>query len=503
MDDRRGAAELGSALRAASPVELYRFNAFRVTGLPVDATPAEVRRSASQLRAAHALGVDAQLPGQVLPLTPAPSHELVEQALARLRDPISQVVDMFFWFWPGNDAATAALAAGDLDGAERAWDADGSAAASHNLAVLNHLLALDAEHVGKTPPRYGAAARWRETYRHWLAAWRDDAVWVEFADRVMGLRHPGLDATVAATVRDLVPTVVMAGTAAVALRGADRGWDDERIRVHWRLVHRPGFPDDTRAVVVRAATDQIVERLEVRLEKAEQDLSHHPERADELSERLAEATHPLLVNLELARTADSDALHDGVARLLLRCAYTGHQHLGDWERTRTMLRRAQRPARGEMIRTQVREDILAVERMLENPRRPEARGYTYRVPTQDELEASAEAERQRNIEIILEELRKVPNLLTEEREAEVRRLGASLGALGGIVFVRSSTWVDNPIEVARRYREIFAGRDHLAKVRREAQGRRSLLDELRREADEAKTRRYFDLEGGRPGDVFP
>ena len=149
MDERRGAAELAGALRAASPVELYRFNAFRVTGLHVDATPAEVRRSASQLRAAHALGVDAPPTGQALPLIPAPSHELVEQALARLRDPVSQVFDMFFWFWPGNDAAAAALAAGDLDGAERAWDADGSAAASHNLAVLNHLLALDAEHIDR------------------------------------------------------------------------------------------------------------------------------------------------------------------------------------------------------------------------------------------------------------------------------------------------------------------------------------------------------------------
>jgi hypothetical protein len=156
-----------------------------------------------------------------------------------------------------------------------------------------------------------------------------------------------------------------------------------------------------------------------------------------------------------------------------------------------------------MIRTQVREDILAVERMLENIRRQEAQGHAYRFPTRKELEASAEAERQRNIEIILEELRKVPNLLTEEREAEVRRLGASLDALGGFWIVRSSTWVDNPLEVARRYRQIFAARDQVEQVRREAQGRRSLLDELRREADAARTRRSFDLEGGLPGDPFP
>jgi len=97
----------------------------------------------------------------------------------------------------------------------------------------------------------------------------------------------------------------------------------------------------------------------------------------------------------------------------------------------------------------------------------------------------------------------VPNLLTEEREAEVRRLGASLDALEGFWIVRSSTWVDNPLEVARRYRQIFAARDQVEQVRREAQGRRSLLDELRREADAARTRRSFDLEGGLPRDPFP
>jgi hypothetical protein len=136
---------LGDALRSAATVDLYRANAFRVAGLAVDATPGDIRRRTAELRAARALDAAAPTNRQALPLHPPPGIEQVETAVARLRDPLSRLVDGFFWFWPDGDAdpGLTALTAGDVDRAEQAWDSARTPAAIHNLAVLNHALALD------------------------------------------------------------------------------------------------------------------------------------------------------------------------------------------------------------------------------------------------------------------------------------------------------------------------------------------------------------------------
>src|SRR5215475_6551381 len=101
----------GSLLGAVGP-EIYRQNAFRLTGLTVTATNRDIRRRAEQLQVAAQFGADAGGSGGVLPLPEAPGTTAVQEAIERLRDPVHRLVDELFWIWPapggGPDEAMAA-----------------------------------------------------------------------------------------------------------------------------------------------------------------------------------------------------------------------------------------------------------------------------------------------------------------------------------------------------------------------------------------------------------
>src|SRR5687767_12107777 len=97
--------------------DLYRSNAFRVTGLPVAASDREISRHLERLKVAQRLGVAAPETTALLPLTPAPSLEALVEAAQRLRDPDARLIDLFFWFWlpeEYNEAAFTLLRSGHV-----------------------------------------------------------------------------------------------------------------------------------------------------------------------------------------------------------------------------------------------------------------------------------------------------------------------------------------------------------------------------------------------------
>src|ERR1700741_1326695 len=81
-------------------LNIYRENAFRITGLPVDATIKEIARHADMLKQMEELGYGEKANPGALALDPPPNIEQIREAIQRLKEPERRLIDEFFWFWP-------------------------------------------------------------------------------------------------------------------------------------------------------------------------------------------------------------------------------------------------------------------------------------------------------------------------------------------------------------------------------------------------------------------
>jgi hypothetical protein len=87
-------ASLSLLLKAATP-DLYRRNAFRLTGLPVTASTREVARQADKLKMLADLGGQAAQHLAVVPGMTPPTPEEVREATQRLKDVEARALDEF------------------------------------------------------------------------------------------------------------------------------------------------------------------------------------------------------------------------------------------------------------------------------------------------------------------------------------------------------------------------------------------------------------------------
>src|SRR5947209_11611194 len=151
-------------LLAAALPELYRANAFRIMGLPVDATERSIKRQAERVQLMEKFGgAGALRTVGPLPLNPEPGLDDIREAIHRLNSPERRLFDEVFWFWPAqtggdsaDDPALAALAKHDLKTATQIWyaraESDEHGLATHNVAVLYHAAALDLEYIPEVKP---------------------------------------------------------------------------------------------------------------------------------------------------------------------------------------------------------------------------------------------------------------------------------------------------------------------------------------------------------------
>jgi hypothetical protein len=228
----------------------------------------------------------------------------------------NDTVGDFFWFWSaqpggGRDAGTAAFEAGDPERADTVWEAAGTDVAHHNLALLNHMLALDADHAVRV-----AAAKWRRSYKYWRAIWRSDAFWDLYADRVAGRGEAGRET--AATVREQLPLVLARIGARVALRWAERRQPDEMVQAHWQLVEYDGFPEEVRVAARTAGADAIVTLTRARLAHADGVARRSPRSGVSVGREVRDKVAPALNLLAQVRAMGNDPVVDEVAEHMLR-----------------------------------------------------------------------------------------------------------------------------------------------------------------------------------------
>lgn len=319
-------------LSAARP-DLFRTNAFRVTGLPVDATAGDVAKQAEKLRMAEKYGGGTRSPSP-LALAPAPDGDMIRSAVDRLRDPERRLVDEFFWFWPHNlgegrrDPALLALAQGQTQQAMNIWvhhEANHSISnvSMHNLAVLAHVTVLDLEtQTGAAVDPNLLGQYWSAAFPRWKALLNDESFWSRLTARIRDLDDPRLTTGTGRRMRNSLPVALLSINAQLAVRAAEAGNPNEAQR-HLGVMQASGMGDEAVRQTLARAVEPIRERIKTHCQTAERKAAADAAHSDEPAAQLLAQATPLLAVLDCVLPPGNpsrDGAHDEVALRVLQCA---------------------------------------------------------------------------------------------------------------------------------------------------------------------------------------
>jgi hypothetical protein len=198
--------ELAPVLARISGTDLYRGNAFVVTGLPADATPAAVRRAREEALLMSRLGAPAA--GAAARTAAPDGEEALRAAYETLRDPVARLVHELLW---------------PQGLSEPVW----SGAEEHARAAREHREAVEGEAAGPYEPGSAEAARldalWTASLAGWASVLAGHGLWDHAKRRVAEIGDPRLTTGTVRRLRDRLPRHLASVTAELALRSAVRG----------------------------------------------------------------------------------------------------------------------------------------------------------------------------------------------------------------------------------------------------------------------------------------
>jgi len=366
-------------LEAATP-DLYRRNAFRVLGLPVTASGRDIRRREQRLRIAERLGVAAHGGnGGYLPLDPPPTEEDIRNALQRLYDPETRLLDEFFWFWPRQlgsveeDDGLALLAHGRQREALALWlkherDGGRQRVSTHNLAVFYHAVALDLEHRALAGTLSSEEERirhacWERAFRRWRDLSDDEPFWSRLRARVRDLDDPRLTTGLARRLRESLGKALLLVNARMAVQAAEGGKPKVAAH-HVAVLWRSGFPGELITESLRDSVGHVRQRVTLLCGPAKEQALANPERAHRLVRLLLKQAKPPLALLDrLLPDADPmrQCAHDDVADCALQCQVIYGNATEDWRTSLKLLEKVLPVAASESTRSRLEQNIDIVK----------------------------------------------------------------------------------------------------------------------------------------------
>lgn len=397
---------LGDFLLDASRPDVYRINAFRVTELGVEATEQEANRQIEKLRMLASYGGQGRARKGALPLSPPPDEGALREARQRLGDAQRRLLDELFWFWPcsneqeGADPALAHLARFEVAGAMRSWseaERQGryTTLATHNLAVLSHLVALEWEHAaflnGHIIAQDDAGHcdyAWQQAFCHWRKILDNNTFWGRLTQRVEILNDARLKPETVGHLRKELPLALLAINAQLALHAAEKGLSSVAKR-HIGLMKAAGFEPDYPAKILRWAVEPIRERIQTLCKATPAKIEADPVHADREAEQLLNQTGPLLAVIDCLLGPDKpvrddihdeiyaikdgdepsslatgesmrDGIHDEVALSALACQICFGNKTENWKRSIELLERTLPIAVSASARDRIKENLKIV-----------------------------------------------------------------------------------------------------------------------------------------------
>lgn len=265
-------AELARALREAARLDLYATNPFRCLGLFAPAEAADLVGRVQEM-----LQNTVTPDWAFAPALPLGAEQL--RAAGQAADSAAQrLVAELFWFWPEaypesrEDAALAAVAAGDAEKAYGAWLAAGHGSAAHNMAVMFHFAALDRE-LSKGALDEEARSWWTAAAEQWSAAMAAEDFWARWAARLEAVDTGAPPVKGVELLRSALPRLLATISLVAAAERARRG---EMVEARW--LHDFAV---RRLAAGEAPTEGFELALAAELQRTEEELSQTEERITE------------------------------------------------------------------------------------------------------------------------------------------------------------------------------------------------------------------------------
>jgi hypothetical protein len=371
---KRGSSACLPLIDAATK-DLFRKNAFRITGLSVDATAREEARHNDKIKQLAELGKDPHTQDAAFPIKPPPGLDDIREAIQKLNDPQKRLIDEFFWFWPQehgqskSDPAIQALAKGDSKTAIEIWNGKEESStdgvvASHNLALVYHIIALDWENYSfknevESERRQKITNYWKGAFKRWERLVNDEQFWDKVTNRIRQLNEPNLQPGFARQMRASLPEALDKINAELAVAFAESG-KIETARLHIRLMRETRQGHDNVEKVAELVLSPARNRIKEQIQRAKQSAQENPTSANEAARILIEHAHPLLEVFDLffgEQEHFQKELFDEVAMTAVNCLVAYQRKTGDNETFVKLLERALPLAESIEVRRRIEENI--------------------------------------------------------------------------------------------------------------------------------------------------
>lgn len=365
-------------IEAAIP-ELYRLNAFRVSGLNVNSSTRDIANQVKKNQMWEKYGGVNSDVSRPFPIEPVLDNEQVSKALCRLRDPETRLLDEFFWFWPnGNNSSNGdipllMLAQKEIDDVEKYWKnqevtSAESDIAKHNLAVLFHLQALDFEQNGKeiSDPIISLRDKyWASSFNRWNQLFEHDEFWSYLSSRVHQANDPRLTSSFVQSFRANLPRAILKINAHLALNAAESG-DTGEAKRQLKLIETSGFSSECKLFAIKRVIEPLRNKIKITCKKVADAEHQTPAASLTASKELIKQTKPLLKVLDIMLpkgNAIREGAHDEVALETLSLLIDYNNNTGDIDLSVALgvYRHVEKIVMGESARARINQNHKIVK----------------------------------------------------------------------------------------------------------------------------------------------
>lgn len=269
--------------------DIYRHNPFRIAKLDIRSPNKDIKRILNKTRVAVANNKYQDTSGNITVIMPPPDNKAIVQAIDYLANPEKRFIYEFFWFWPekiedySDEALEYLIDFNDQETAKGIWinNIDQNPVAAHNLAIYNHLLALDNEYVNQNGKLNGSALKrtesyWNSAYNYWNTLISNDVFRKQMEQRIKQINDPTLNINFVNELFSILPEYLLSINAHFVYKAVynknqaiekDLSFSsiDVEIQRHIRIMRSSGFPDNLVNSVLQDSMMPIIDDVKFKL----------------------------------------------------------------------------------------------------------------------------------------------------------------------------------------------------------------------------------------------